>query len=31
VQTQNVAAALPLLPLAVQQQGVQVAKSARNF
>ena len=32
VQTQNkLQLALPLLPLAVQQQGVQVAKSARNF
>ncbi len=32
VQTQNkLQLALPLLPVAVQQQGVQVAKSARNF
>ncbi|MFA7386418.1 MAG: efflux RND transporter permease subunit [Thiohalobacteraceae bacterium] len=32
VQTQNkLQLALPLLPIAVQQQGVQVAKSARNF
>jgi len=32
VQTQNkLQLALPLLPLAVQQQGVQVVKSARNF
>mgnify|MGYP001084840765 CR=1 FL=1 len=32
VQAQNkLQLALPLLPLAVQQQGVQVAKSARNF
>jgi multidrug efflux pump subunit AcrB len=32
VQTQNkLQLAMPLLPLAVQQQGVQVAKSARNF
>jgi multidrug efflux pump len=32
VQVQNkLQIALPLLPLAVQQQGVQVAKSARNF
>ena len=32
VQTQNkLQLALPLLPMAVQQQGVQVAKSARNF
>ncbi len=32
VQTQNkLQLALPQLPLAVQQQGVQVAKSARNF
>ncbi|HWS14521.1 MAG TPA: efflux RND transporter permease subunit [Rhodocyclaceae bacterium] len=32
VQVQNkLQLALPLLPLAVQQQGVQVAKSARNF
>jgi multidrug efflux pump subunit AcrB len=32
VQTQNkLQLALPLLPLAVQQQGVQVVKSTRNF
>jgi multidrug efflux pump len=32
VQTQNkLQLAMPLLPLAVQQQGVQVVKSARNF
>jgi multidrug efflux pump len=32
VQVQNkLQTGLPLLPLAVQQQGVQVAKSARNF
>ena len=32
VQTQNkLQLAMPLLPLAVQQQGVQVAKSTRNF
>jgi multidrug efflux pump len=32
VQVQNkLQLAMPLLPLAVQQQGVQVAKSARNF
>ncbi len=32
VQTQNkLQLALPLLPMAVQQQGVQVAKSTRNF
>jgi multidrug efflux pump len=32
VQVQNkLQLALPLLPIAVQQQGVQVAKSARNF